>query len=219
MPERDWQKDWEMCRKVASKPWTIQRQRIVSPFLDASEEIVSIGPIEAACTCGDPRAASFLVVDEDIARFVAQAHPALSYWLQRVRELEADIAWLLNEYGESNEPMSQDALGLKKRCLILKERDELRKERDELLQRIREYEEIIRESKEHVRKLMDENERLKVTKELWKQGFPVRVQTLRDVTWDDLAKLEIENMRLKDKIKELRAEILALRKLRREGKQ
>lgn len=91
MPERDWQKDWEMCRKVASKPWTIQRQRIVSPFLDASEEIVSIGPIEAACTCGDPRAASFLVVDEDIARFVAQAHPALSYWLQRVQELEEDV--------------------------------------------------------------------------------------------------------------------------------
>ncbi len=139
-------------------------------------------------------------------------------WQERA-ELRADIAWLMNEYGESDEPMSQDALELKKRCLVLKERDELRKERDELLQRIREYEEIIRESTEHVQKLMDENEKLKATKELREQGFPVTVQTLRDVTWDDLSRLEIENMRLKDKIRELRTEIQALRKLRREGKQ
>ncbi|MGB9792813.1 MAG: hypothetical protein ACPLTR_09605 [Thermacetogeniaceae bacterium] len=193
MPERDWAKDWELCQRATLGPWRaeVYAQRVM-PYI-----------------CEHVNSAD--------AHFIAEAREALPYWLQRVRELEADIAWLMQEYGESEEPMSQDALELKERCLILKERDELRKEKDELLQRIREYEKTIRESKEHVRKLMDENERLKVTKELREQGFPVTVQTLRDVTWDDLAKLEIENMRLKDKIKELRAEILALRKLKKGG--
>lgn len=42
-------------------------------------------------------------------------------------ELRADIAFLMQEYGESIEPMSKDAVELKERCRVLKERDELRK--------------------------------------------------------------------------------------------
>jgi hypothetical protein len=49
-----------------------------------------------------------------------------------VRELEADIAWLLQEYGESEEPMSEDAMELKERCRVLKERDELRAQVEKL---------------------------------------------------------------------------------------
>jgi predicted nuclease with TOPRIM domain len=47
-------------------------------------------------------------------------------------ELRADIAFLMQEYGESNEPMSKDAVELKERCHILKERDELRARVEEL---------------------------------------------------------------------------------------
>jgi hypothetical protein len=100
MPERDWQRDWELCENKIEAVWAFYRLRR-DPYDDRK-----------------PWA--------ELSDFFAFAREALPYWLQRVRELEADIAWLLQEYGESEELMSEDAVELKERCRVLKERDELR---------------------------------------------------------------------------------------------
>lgn len=46
--------------------------------------------------------------------------------LDEIERLRADLAFLQQEYGDSDEPMTEDAEELKERCQVLKERDELR---------------------------------------------------------------------------------------------
>ncbi|BCV23316.1 hypothetical protein [Gelria sp. Kuro-4] len=68
MPERDWQKDWELCEKADPEPWyaEVYAQRVM-PYI---------------CEHATP----------GNVRFIAEARSALPYWLQRVRELE--VKWL-----------------------------------------------------------------------------------------------------------------------------
>ena len=65
----------------------------------------------------------------------AQLFYANTEKLERIQKLEAenarlreDMAFLQQEYRDSEEPMTQDALELKARLKILQERDELRAE-------------------------------------------------------------------------------------------
>lgn len=64
MPERDWQKDWELCMKATPGPWKAEvfAQRVM-PYI--CEHVIGVN-----------------------ARFIAEAREALPYWLQRVRELK-----------------------------------------------------------------------------------------------------------------------------------
>ena len=64
MPERDWQKDWEMCQRATSGKW------------------------EEGGTWYGVR----MVAWKEDAEFIAAAREALPFWLQRVRELEEAIS-------------------------------------------------------------------------------------------------------------------------------
>jgi hypothetical protein len=65
MPERDWQRDWELCENKIEAVWAFYRLRR-DPYDDRK-----------------PWA--------ELSDFFAFAREALPYWLQRVRELEEDV--------------------------------------------------------------------------------------------------------------------------------
>lgn len=88
MKERDWQKDWEMCEKASSLPW---KAVLLNDFSDAS--YVDAGMYDLVVNRIDGRLAEAIQqqIHDDLT-LVAEARSALLYWLQRVRELEHELA-------------------------------------------------------------------------------------------------------------------------------
>lgn len=85
---RDWQKDWEISQAATPGPWVITIDgygRIVGVMPDI--EVIHDGCIFVAKDPDRPR------FEED-CRFIAESRAALPYWLQRVKELETQVAAL-----------------------------------------------------------------------------------------------------------------------------
>lgn len=80
MSERNWEKDWELCQKASPSPW-----RVVGKD---SWKLKGFPQVEI----NTPEGHYFPVNFECDAIFIAEARDALPYWLQRVRELEAQVA-------------------------------------------------------------------------------------------------------------------------------
>lgn len=72
MPERDWEKDWKLCEQRYSRP----EDWLVATIYNSEGKIIS----------------SKVYLPN--ARLVMEAREALSYWLQRVRELEKECSEL-----------------------------------------------------------------------------------------------------------------------------
>lgn len=150
MPKRDWSKDWEVCERATPGPW----YAIPHPEYKHGNWRVDTRPDVPHANFGQ-----LAYMSAENAQFVAEAREGWPAALEerarlakRVQELEEDITFLTQEYGNSNEPMTQDALELKKRCRILEERARLA---------------------ERVRELEAENRRLQ--KALRKIAFPIVV--------------------------------------------
>lgn len=80
---RDWQKDWEMSQAATLGPWVVTIDgygKVVGVMPDI--EAVHDGCIFVAKNSDRPR------FKED-CKFIAESREALPYWLQRVKELEA----------------------------------------------------------------------------------------------------------------------------------
>ena len=134
--ERDWQKDWELCEKATSGRWRVKVGEMDSL---CSIPVGRSGRLDAEVyVCLGTSAVADAVDD---AEFIAAAHQALPYWLQRVRELEAEVKRL--------EALDRIALKSDRRAVfaIVRENfwkhrfDQFRKENDELQARVRELEE------------------------------------------------------------------------------
>ncbi len=87
MSERNWRKDWELPQKVTPGPWKVKFSEY--PYLigiyDCGVITHDSKPIVWMERC---RANEQLRYDLE---FIAESREALPYWLQRVRELEAQV--------------------------------------------------------------------------------------------------------------------------------
>lgn len=84
MPERDWQKDWEICQQASPEPWEA---------CEAEDGcgLVWSGDFPVATTNTDNEVEGIKSSKERKLRdaeFIAAAREALPYWLERVKELE-----------------------------------------------------------------------------------------------------------------------------------
>lgn len=91
MPERDWAKDWELCEKATPGPWYVKILYHEPPYEEFIKgiDIIAKGEddVEYIITRMD-----WSNPPVENALFITEARDALPYWLQRVRELEAQVA-------------------------------------------------------------------------------------------------------------------------------
>lgn len=84
MAERDWRKDWELIMQASPGPWkwSIMDGDYTGMFYfeDGKHEVSLMG-VDNKYN---------IYIEESDARFIAEAREALPYWLERVRELEAE---------------------------------------------------------------------------------------------------------------------------------
>lgn len=118
--KRDLQKDFELCESVKD------RRYIVDVFEDDGLYDWRLGCVkEPAKTKKDPIAEKY--VYEAIQQWPEAIRRAMEAEAE-VKRLREDMDFLKQEYRDSDDPMTDDALELKARLKILQERDELRAE-------------------------------------------------------------------------------------------
>lgn len=89
MPDRNWEKDWEMCEKATPGPWKADDKQLWhrgKSYDDPDDPHVYLG--EVADWCEQCKAN---------LRFIAEAREALPSYLQRVKELEEVLDRCLQE--------------------------------------------------------------------------------------------------------------------------
>lgn len=85
MPDRNWQADWELCERATPGPWVAK---------DYSGIVV--GP-----TCE----VRYVPPNPD-AEFIAAARKIVPYYLQRVKELEAQVTTMRNALQAARKPLA-----------------------------------------------------------------------------------------------------------------
>lgn len=103
---RDLKADLRLCEGLSPGPW-------------------GNGVIHEKAVVMNPKGKSIPDSGAD-ALFITEAREGWPEAIRRAMDAEADLAFLQEAYGDSDEPMTKDALELKARCKVLKERDELR---------------------------------------------------------------------------------------------
>lgn len=103
MSERDWQRDMEMCRQYYSRP----EDWLVADMYNSEGEII------------------FKKMFLPNAKFVIEAHKALSYWLQRYKELHD--RWIAD---------TEERIRLRYTNLCLKERVQELEKRQQRLENV-----------------------------------------------------------------------------------
>lgn len=108
MPERNWEKDWEICKKATPGPW----YAIPHPEYKNASWRVDTSPDVPWASFGQ-----LAYMSEEDARFVAEAREALPYYLQRVQELEAQCAIMRKHVKEAIDFLNYGDLAIAKECL------------------------------------------------------------------------------------------------------
>jgi hypothetical protein len=81
MSDRDWERDWEWCERATPGKWEVVAVNSEGPYL-----------IRMPYPKGGTWYGVRMIAWKEDAEFIAAAHEALPYWLQRVRELEQDLS-------------------------------------------------------------------------------------------------------------------------------
>lgn len=77
--QRDWQADWERCERATPDKWEVVVANNEGPYL-----------IRMPYPKGGTWYGVRMIAWKEDAEFIAEAREALPYWLQRMRELEAE---------------------------------------------------------------------------------------------------------------------------------